>query len=1106
MYQVLPILCMFNAFARKKNVFKYRIMNIFKREFMKKKITFMLLYLCICIGMATAQTSTIQGIVTSAEDGEPIAGASVVIVETSLGTITDVDGKFVINNVPNDATAVRISFVGMQTQTLPIKKNSTLRVMLRSDSELLDEVMVVAFGTQKKSSFTGSASVVSSEELSKKIASNVTTALVGSTPGLQLRGLSGEPGAGNSNIKIRGIASMFASTDPLIIVDGAPYSASLTNIPTDDIESVTVLKDAASAALYGARGAAGVIIVTTKKGKTSNAVVNVDMKWGVNSRSVQDYETITDPGKYYEAVYGQYYNYYYYEMGRNMAAANAQANKTMIDHLGYNIYTVPENEMLIGQNGLLNPNAKLGRSYKYGDETYYMINDNWRDEAYSNSLRQEYNVSINGTMNKGMFYISMGYLNDEGIIDNSGFERFTARAKMDYQAKDWLKVGANVGYVKSTTEKTPNMGTVLNAGNLMYYTSTIAPIYPIYVRVLDENGNPKIRTDEYGNQQFDYGVPSTNYPGHPRAFMQTGNPLSDLRYNKQEQEGSQLNGTFTGDVNFTPWLKFNATSTLNWGHTNYSKFENMLYGAKVSAGGQIDKYQSDSFRQNHVQTLSYFKDFGHHNVNVMLGHEYYRTKTTYLSAQGQGLFSPNIPEIDAAGKKVTSRSYTSEYNVEGYFGNLQYNYNEKYFGSASYRRDASSRFAKSNRWGNFWSVGGAWLINKESFFNASWVDQLKLKFSIGQQGNDNIGDWAYTDLYSLTQADGKMAASFNMVGNPDITWETTTNINVGVEFNLFNNRLNGTIDYYNKKTTDLLFWLSIPESAGSRGYYGNIGDIRNSGVELSLSGSVIRNKNVDWSLQFNISHNNDKILKLPESKIAQLGGFTQDFKWFKEGGHLYNYFFPQYAGTDEHGQALYWVDEDLGEGVTNRPGKKHSFTTTNPNNATKYELGNSLPDVFGGFGTTLTAYGFDVSLTFDYQIGGQIYDYMYSSLMSNISSATSAGSALHVDALKAWTPNNTQSSIPRMQYLDQFTTARSDRFMTNASYLNFQSFSVGYTFPQKMLRNLGINKLRVYATGENLYFWSARKGLDPRYAYGETASVNVYSPVRTIMGGLQVTF
>lgn len=1073
---------------------------------MKGRLLMLLVCFSLSMGLVWAQTSTVTGIVVSDEDGEPVVGASVLVKGTTLGTVTDIDGKFSIGNVPHSAKALQVSFVGMQTQEIAIK-HGIIRVVLKSDSEMLDEVMVVAFGTQKKSSFTGAASVVSTEELSKHVTTNVANALVGTTPGLQLRGGSGAPGASQGNIKIRGIASMYAETDPLIIVDGAPYSASLSNIPQEDIESVTVLKDAASAALYGARGAAGVILVTTKNGKNKKAQISVDAKWGANSRAVQDYETINDPGKYYETIYGQYYNYYYYGQGQSMETANINANTTMLNHLGYNIYTVPEGQYLIGTDGRLNSNATLGRSYEANGETYYLINDNWRDAAYSTALRQEYNVSINGSMDKGSFYASLGYLDEDGIIEYSGFKRLSARFKADYQARTWLKMGANVAYTNSTTESNPNLGTSWNSTNLMYYTSRIAPIYPIYVRVLDQNGNPQIRIDENGNPQYDYGVAASNYPGLSRAFLPTGNPLGSNRYNDTTSKGSKLNGTFTLDVNFTDFLKFNATSTIDWGHTNASYYETSLYGPKVSVNGQIDKSQTDVIRQNHVQTLTYFDQFGRHNVNLLLGHEYYDTKTTYLYAYGQGVFTPDIQEINGAAKKVSSSSYTTEYNVEGYFGSMQYNYDDKYFASASYRRDASSRFAKANRWGNFWSVGGAWLLNKEEFFNVSWVDQLKLKFSIGQQGNDNIGNWAYTDLYSLTAAsDTQMSASFYRIGNPDITWETTTNINVGVEFNLFKNRLTGSIDYYNKKTTDLLFWLSVPESAGSRGYYGNIGDIRNSGVELSLQGSVIRTRNIDWSLQFNISHNKDKILKLPESKTTELGGFTESSMWYKEGGPLYNQFRAEYAGVNEKGEATYWVDAELGEGVTNRPGKNHDYTTTNPNNATKYEQGSSLPDAYGGFGTSLSAYGFDLSLSFDYQIGGKIYDSQYAGLMSNIAAASDAGSAIHVDALKAWSPNNTSSNIPRMQYADPYTAAASNRWLTSASYLNFQSFTVGYTLPKSLVSSLGLSKLRVYATGENLCFWSARKGLDPRYSYSANESINVYSPVRTIMGGIQLTF
>lgn len=1008
----------------------------------------------------------------------------------------------------SSAKTLQISYIGMQPQEVAIKP--MVKVIMKANTEMLDEVMVVAFGTAKKSAFTGSAAVVGTEELSKRITTNVSDALVGSVAGLQMRGGSGAPGSGSGKINIRGIASMYASTDPLIIVDGAPYTANLSNIPQSDIESISVLKDAASAALYGSRGAAGVIIITTKKGKTQDAVVNVDMKWGVNTRAVQDYDVITDPGEYYEAYYSQLYNYSFYGQGNSAAAANTWANQKLINDLKYNVYTVPEGQMLIGANGKLNPSATLGRKYTYNGETYYMQPDDWTDLAYKSALRQEYNISANGGSERSSYYASIGYLNEDGIIENSSYDRVSARIKADYQAKKWLKLSANVGYIHSNQESNPNMSTSATNSNLMYYTSSIAPIYPAFVRVVDEAGNIVIKKDEYGHEAYDYG--NSDY-GVGRPFLSPGNPLGANKYNQIKTIGDQLNGTFMADVNITDFLKANVTSTIILGQTNYSDYENPFYGPKAGVNGEINKQSTTAFRTNNIQSLTYFQDFGSHSVNVMVGHEYYKTTTKFLSATAQGGFSPDIPEINAFSKKANSSSYTTVYNVEGYFGSAQYNYAEKYFVSGSYRRDASSYFAKDNRWGNFWSVGGAWIMSKENFMaeTSSWLDMLKLKASIGQQGNDNIGNWAYTDLYSLSPVDdATMSPSFYRIGNPDITWETTTNINVGVEFSLWKGRLSGNVDFYTKKTTDLLFWLSVPESAGSRGYYGNLGDIRNMGVELALTGSIIRTRDIDWSVSANLSHNQAKILTLPESKTAGNGGFAETNStdiaqnWYEVGGPLYNAFCVEYAGVNEKGEATYWVDETL-KGVTSRPGKEHSYTTTNPNEASKYAQGSVLPKLFGGFNTSLRIYDFDLSASFDYQLGGKMADNRYASLMSPSETGANAGSNFHKDYIKAWSPNNTSSDIPRWQYGDRYSVfGNSDRFLTSASYLNFQSFTVGYTLPKKLIKNVA--KIRVYAAGENLCFWSARKGFDPRFSYEGNNSISSYSPVRNISGGIQLTF
>ncbi len=1057
--------------------------------------------------LAYGQNITVSGVVTDANNGEPVPFAAIQLKGTMTGASTDVDGKYFVS-VPSNGTLV-FSSIGYVSQEIQVSGRNVINVSLAPDSETLDETIVVAFGTTTREAFTGSASVVKSEDLAKHQTTNVANALVGSVAGLQMRGGSGAPGAGAGSIKIRGIASMYAGTDPLIIVDGAPYSASLSNIPQGDIESVTVLKDAASAALYGARGAAGVILITTKKSRTRDAIVNFDAKWGVNTRSVQDYETVTDPAEYYEASYAMLFNNNYYNQGMSLVDANAKANKDMIQYLGYQVYTVPDGQQLVGVNGKLNPSATLGYAIfdKDTKETYWLQPDDWKGMAYKSAIRKDYNLSINGGSDRSSFYASLGYLNEDGVIEYSGYKRLSARLRADYQVKKWLNIGGNVGYVHSNTESNPNMDTSLGSTNLMYYTTQIAPIYPVFVRVLDGN-NPVIRTDANGNEQYDYGVAGKDYPVN-RAFLQTGNPLGSNRYNKHFTIGNQLNATFTADATITEFLKLNISSNVNWGSTLYHHYDNALYGPKVSVNGELTKYQSTGFRTNNTQTLTYFDTFGNHNVNVLVGHEYYDTKTDYLEANARGGFSPDIQQINAFANHYDSSGYSTEYNIEGYFASAQYNYAEKYYLSASFRRDASSRFAKDNRWGNFWSFGGAWIASKEGFLaGSSWVDMLKLKFSVGQQGNDSLSNsWYWTDLYSLANSGTySMSPTFSNLGNPDITWETTTNINLGTEFSLWRGRLSGTLDVYKKITTDQLFWLSVPEHAGVRGYYGNMGDISNTGVELVLNAALVRSRNVDWDLSFNISHNSTKILSLPEAKMVDpengYKGFTESSQWLKVGGPLYNAFRHVYAGVNEKGEALYYVDDDL-KGKTDRPGDSYDSTTTNPNKASYYELGSMLPTFFGGFGTNLRVGSFDFTATFDYQIGGKMYDSRYAGFMSPWSDSGDAGHTFHKDWVKSWSVNNTSSSLPRWYYGDQYSTGACDRFLTNASYLNFQSFTVGYTLPKFI--NV-ISKARIYVAGENLWFWSARKGLDPRYSFTGNTTVAVYSPVRTISGGIQLTF
>ena len=1108
---------------------------------MKKRLTLFLASLFLFMGEALAQTQ-VNGTVLSQEDGEPIIGAAIRIVGKQVGMLTDANGRFSLT-MPSGSTQITVSYVGYETQTLQAKNG--MRIFMKPDSKMVDEVIVVAFGTTKKSAFTGSATVLNTEELSKKTAANVANALVGSVPGMQMTGMSGAPGADNGAMYIRGLTSLESSLDPLIIVDGAPYYASLTNISTDDIESVTVLKDAASAALYGAAGAAGVILITTKKGNTEEAVVNVDMKWGANTRAIQDYDRITDPAEYYEAYYTMMNNYYR-NQGQDAVAANANANSTMLSRLGYNVFTVPEGQYLIGLNGKMNPNAKLGRNIETPGETYYMTADDWTDAAYKTALRQEYTVNVSAGNTKSSFFASAGWLDEDGIIDHSGYKRFTSRLKADYQAKKWLRLGANIGYTRGEQESNPNMDTTWGATNLMYTTSYIAPIYPIYVRVLDPNtGRPVVRTDEYGHQQYDYG---TQYPNTPvRGFMASSNPLGSNNYNVDEGISNQLNMTWTGDIIFTDYLKFTSTNNLNMGQSIYTHYENPFEGPTKADHGSLTKFQQNNFRQDYVQMLNFHKLFGKHDIQVMAGHEWNKTTTKRLTAYARNGFSTEVHEVNNFGDRYDSGSYTVEFNREGWLGSAMYNYDEKYFGQISYRRDASSAFAKDHRWGDFWSVGAAWMISKEEFMESTkdWLDQLKLKVSLGQQGNDGLNFyWNWTNIYSLSRSGNDIVPSFSRLGNPEITWETTTNLNIGLEFSLLKGRLSGSFDFYNKKTSDLLFWLNVPESFGVRGYYDNIGDIRNRGVELTLSADIIRTNNFSWNVSLNASHNSTKILELPESKTRQNGGYaaTSNFgdlySWFAEGEPMQNAFLYDYAGiyTEETwqktldteydpkkaGLAMYWGDKSLWvteqveqeDGTiteefksmnTSKPGTNRDYATTVSSNASRYAMGSTLPKLNGGFATSIRVYDFDASATFDYQLGGKIIDYGYRVLMGPESGSSVSARTFHRDILNAWTLENQNTDIPRFQYGDDYTTLASTRFLTSARYLNFQSFSVGYTLPKAITQKFYVDKLRVYVQGQNLCFWSVRKGLDPRYSFGSTADTNVYSPVRTISGGVQIT-
>ena len=1053
---------------------------------MKRKIMLLLACLFVGIGLATAQTQTVTGVVISEEDGQPVIGASVLVKDTQLGTITGIDGDFKLTNVPSSAKTIVISYIGMQTVEVAIKEN--IKVYMKSDSEMLDEVMVVAYGTAKKSAFTGSASVVKGEELEKRQVSNLTNALSGTVSGVQTTSSNGQPGT-SATVRIRGIGSMYASNTPLYVVDGMPFEGDISSINTQDIESMTVLKDAAAAALYGARGANGVILVTTKKGKTGEATITAEARWGVNSRMIKNYDVLERPDTYMENLYTALYNGYYYNSGYTAEKAHQTANSNLVSSLGYQIYTVPTDQYLIGRNGRLNPNATLG----YTDGDFYYTPDNWADNSFSNEMRQEYNISARGGTEKMNYYISAGYLTDNGVIANSGFDRISTRLNVDYQVKEWLKIGSNVGYTNSTSRYPDEQTNSSSSMNAFYIANMIAPIYPMFVR--DATGTI-MRDANTGRPVYDYGskAHSTNFS---RNFMSISNPASDLAYNKTEYLMDILDAKWFANVDIFDGLTFKATLGLHIDNTRYHDVGNKYYGQSASYGGSVTQDVTRSYVLEQQYLLNYKKEFGKHNIDALVGYESMEYNAENVWANGYNMYNDKNWTVGNVIDKINGSGSFSEIARIGLLSRVSYDFDTKYYVSASYRRDASSRFHPDNRWGDFFSFSAAWDIAKEGFMSdAEWVNMLKVKASYGEQGNDGIGNnYAYVDQYQVTGAEGVFAdGTLTYKGNKDITWETSKAFNAGVDFSLFQGKLGGTVEYFSRQTSDMLYYKPMAPSNGYTEFPMNIGSMRNSGWEIELNYTPVETNDVKWTINANATFLKNEIIELhPDLEGEMISGS----QIYREGESIYQFYMVEYAGVDpETGLAQYWAKEGDEEYKTDDWSKAK--------NTNRKGTGDIMADVYGGIGTTVEFYGFDFSVQCAYQFGGKMYDNGYASLMHG-GSSSDAGQNWHKDILNAWSPENTNTNIPRLDAIDSYTNSLSTRFITSSDYFSINNITLGYTLPKRWTNALGVESLRLYGAADNVALFSARQGFDPRMGYTAATSAS-YSALRTISGGVKLTF
>lgn len=1035
----------------------------------------------------------------------PLPGVSVVVKGTTRGTQTDFDGKYSIKATQGET--LEFSYMGFATQSVAVGASSSVSVVMKEDTATdLSEVVVVAYGAQKKETLTGSVGEVKAEALTKITTGNVTQGLVGKVAGVQVFNNNGMPGDAPI-IRFRGIGSLSGVASPLYVVDGVPFNGDVASINSQDIESMSFLKDASAAALYGNRGANGVIIITTKKGKNQKSVMTIDTRTGFATRAVPEYDIMTGQKEYYEGFYKVLKNTLMFPSNGaaplSESAAASAAAATLINGgqgLGYNAYAgVADNALIDPTTGKLNP---LATSLKY--------NEKYADFLFGDGLFTQTNFSVQGGNETNSHFFSVGYEKNEGYVVNSGFEKITARLKLDTQVNDRIKVGGNIGYSHIMQNYLDGYTGGGAYSSPFAWTRGVAPIYPVYL--YDAAGNPVLNPNS-GAQLFDDGTGQGGSPVRPYGSPQ--NPYATAINDIKQWETDNLFVNGFAELKIVDGLKFTYTATGDLQAVGDRSMDTPLYGDAAQFNGRVRYDQTRRFALTQQQLLNYNKRFGNHGLDVLVAHETFETRNDNISMERTQLFFPDSPYVDHAALNQGNGSGSGTYATEGYFSRLMYDYDNKYFINGSVRRDGSSRFHPDNRWGVFYGIGASWRISQEAFLkDVSWLNELKLKASYGEQGNDNLGltvdfpdgrvmavDTPYLNQFIITPVNTFPAGSsiaFDPVfkGNKDISWEKNANFNAGFDISILDRRLNLEVEYFERKVTDMLFLKPLPISSGFAYEPQNIGDMENVGFEVTLDGTIINGKDFQLSANFNATHYKNKITKLPDNgkldnEIIVGGGRIR-----REGGDAYEWYMREFAGVNPStGAALFWTDD------VNNPGQR--TITENYVSATQYRTGKTaLVDVYGGFGFDAKYKGFDASIAFAYQMGGYAYDSSYMGFF-----APERGNNLHRDLANTWSPDNTTATLPRVNVNDTDQNySLSTLGLIKSDYLSIQNVSVGYTLNSDFFSKMGVSKLRFYGLVDNVALWTKRKGFDPRLGGVTGNSDDKYSLLRNMSVGLNIQF
>ncbi|WP_436418702.1 SusC/RagA family TonB-linked outer membrane protein [Petrimonas sp.] len=1085
----------------------YLSLSVLRDIYARCRLLFLLLAgSFLFINSIYAQTVTVTGKVVD-ENGDPLIGANIIEKDNpSNGTVTNEDGYYSIQT--DKGHTLRFSYIGFLTKEAIVQGN-TLNITMESSSIAMSELMVVAYGTTDKRTYTGSVATVNAESITRNRSNNVLSSLQGLVPGIQLENKSRRGGQSTPEIVIRGASSINASIQPLYIIDGVPNDA-MRHLNPDDIESISVLKDAAAISLYGARATNGVILITTKQGKRTGdrAVVSYTGQFGYSTRSGRDYEQVS-PYEYYELTWEAMRNGAIDDGGLLTAGGKSYktpeeyATNELLNTLGYNAFNMNNP---VGMDGRLHPDAQL------------LWWEDYNKKLLGTGSRNEHSFSISGASERINYYLSTGYLNQRGIEPgNPGFDRFTTRLNFTYKINNKVSVGTNISVSSSNSRTT---GIDNGYADFTTYARLTPGLYPLYKRdpagksVYGEDGNPIL---DFGNGPSD--LMNSRRPDVTGTGPAHGvNPLGTLDLNKSTSKGNYIFTNYYFDYDILENLNFRASYSRNISTDKSSVYRNRTIGSATSTNGAMDVTTSEYVNWTTNGILTYNKNWDNkHNLKLMAGTEINEWSTSNMSASVRNFAFEGMDELVNGSDIVRpglGPGTSSEQRLVGFFSRAEYNFLNRYFLLGSIRRDGSSNFHPDTRWGNFWSLGAGWLASEETFLkDINWISLLKFRGSYGTSGNIGSHDYRayYKSGYSFL---GQSGVYISSMPNRFLKWEVNKQLNLGLDANFIKNRICLSVDLYNRVTDDLFYNVPLSPSIGFSQVLRNIGSLSNKGVELSLTTENIATRDFNWTTNFNIAHNKNKIRSLNQDE------FVTGYRIYKVGQSTTEFYIAEYAGVNpENGKSRWYIDE-VDETSGEKTGKR---VTTEDFNETSYKsvrladgsykvfrdlgrkpAGNFTPKVTGGFLNSFRIKNVDFSFLFNYSLGSKVLMMDYAALTS------SAGGVFHKDMLDRWQQPGDVTSIPKLTTYKTGNYTGSSSYISTfylrkGDYLKLKNVTLGYTLPANATNVFHISSARVYMQADNVFYLSHERGFDPEQV--SMGLVNtIYPALATYSVGIKLEF